>query len=152
MLRLSIGSCMLELRLRLSIGSCMLRLSFRGSGHFPSPWGRSGSQTTGPACRGHFLSPWDRSGRKPEPLSQVLISLANTLLEHGPGTSVRTWPSYRSAALEQSRLLKNFTNRGLTAVRPRWFVKFFRSLDCSSAPASSVESKIKALIKLRFSS
>ena len=34
MLRLSIGSCMLELRLRLSIGSCLLRLrlSFRGSG------------------------------------------------------------------------------------------------------------------------
>ena len=40
MLRLSIGSCMLRLRLRLSIGSCMLRLglrlrlrlSFRGSG------------------------------------------------------------------------------------------------------------------------
>ena len=34
MLRLSIGSCMLRLRLKLSIGSCMLRLrlSFRGSG------------------------------------------------------------------------------------------------------------------------
>ena len=39
MLRLSIGSCMLRLRLRLSIGSCMLRLrlSFRGSGGQPLP-------------------------------------------------------------------------------------------------------------------
>ena len=37
MLRLSIGSCMLRLRLRPSIGSCMLRLrlSFRGSGGQP---------------------------------------------------------------------------------------------------------------------